>query len=67
VKVRSDGIPKKNKACLVAKGYQQVVGIDFEDTFAPLVKWATIQTIIVLAKMNDWEIKQLDIKTTFLN
>lgn len=47
-----DGLPTKHKACLVAQGNEQIEGLDFSETFAPVVKWKCIQTLIALATHN---------------
>jgi hypothetical protein len=51
----------------VAMGNQQKVGIDYLETFVPVIKWATIRTIVVLAATNHWQIHHMDVRTTFLN
>jgi hypothetical protein len=43
------------------------VRLDFNETFAPIVKWPTICIVVVIASKNHWDIKHLDVKTTFLN
>lgn len=55
------------KARLVARGIEQRSGIDFNDTFAPVVKWSTIRLIIALAAAHGWPITQMDVVTAFLN
>ena len=55
------------KARLVAKGYSQVARVDFNETFAPVAKFITIRCILALGAAMDWEIHQMDVKTTFLN
>jgi hypothetical protein len=52
---------------LVACGCEQRKGIDFEDTFAPIVKWVTIRAIVALATQKRWIICHLEVKMTFLN
>ena len=62
-----DGNVAKRKARLVAKGYSQQYGVDYEDTFAPVVKYQSIRAILSIAAVQNWEIDQLDVKTAFLN
>jgi hypothetical protein len=59
-------IPPRYKARLVAKGYTQSHGLDFQDTYAPVVKHSSLRTILSLVAALDLEITQLDIKTAFL-
>jgi hypothetical protein len=55
------------KARLVAQGYSQVPGIDFNDMYAPVTKMASIQTILALAAYHNHEIHQVDVKNAYLN
>lgn len=68
-KIKNDG--KENtiryRARLVAKGYSQRYGIDYEDTFSPVVRYSTLRTLIALAVEKDLMIDHLDVKTAFLN
>jgi len=52
---------------LVAKGYSQILGIDYMDVFSPVVCLATICTLLALAAVEDWEIQQMDVKGAYLN
>lgn len=55
------------KARLIAKGFTQIPGQDFNHTFAPVARWDSIRTILTIATINDYELQQLDIKTAYLN
>lgn len=55
------------KACLVAKGFTQIPGQDFTFTFAPVTRWDSIRSVLCLAATNDLELRQLDVKTAYLN
>lgn len=55
------------KARLVARGLEQQHGIDYNDTFAPVVRWSTLRTIIAIAAAAGWFISHMDVVTAFLN
>nr|GEU84455.1 retrovirus-related Pol polyprotein from transposon TNT 1-94 [Tanacetum cinerariifolium] len=67
VKLDEYGDVLKNKARLVAKGYRQEEGIDFEESFAPVVHIEAIRIFIANAASKNMTIYQMDVKTTFLN
>ena len=58
---------EKFKARLVAQGYSQVEGLDFQDSFAPTTRMTTICTVIAVAAHKKWPIYQMDVKSAFLN
>nr|GEU30262.1 retrovirus-related Pol polyprotein from transposon TNT 1-94 [Tanacetum cinerariifolium] len=67
VKLDEYGDVLKNKACLVAKGYQQEEGIDFEESFALVARIEAIRIFIANAASRNMTIYQMDVKTAFLN
>ena len=66
-KLKADGSLKKYKARLVAKGFQQTLGIDFIETFSPMVKASTIRIIFTLDVTRGWDVQQVNISNVFLN
>ena len=67
LKCKSDGSLDRYKARLVARGYTQTYGIDYQETFAPVAKMNTIRILISLAVNLDWPLNQYDIKNAFLH
>jgi hypothetical protein len=66
-KMNAEGKVEKYKARLVAKGYSQVEGIDFGEIFSPVAKLTSIRFMLSVAAAFDFEIEQMDVKTTFLH
>jgi hypothetical protein len=62
-----DGQVSRYKARLVARGFQQEEGIDYEETFAAVVKPASYRILFAIAAILGWPIHQADVKTAFLN
>src|SRR5208337_744968 len=67
IKKNADGSIAQFKAHLVVKSYQQREGIDYDETFAPIAKFSTIRLLLTIAAIDDIEIWQMDVVTTFLN
>jgi hypothetical protein len=61
--VKSDG---RKKAHFVAKGFTQIYGIDFEETFSPVARFKTVRLLLSIAALEDWDIEVLDVKMAFL-
>nr|GEU60368.1 ribonuclease H-like domain-containing protein [Tanacetum cinerariifolium] len=66
IKCKSDGEVDRFKARVVAKGFGQKEGLDYEETFSPVVKMGTIRCFLSLVVQNEWDIYQMDINNAFL-
>ena len=62
-----NGIIIRNKARLVAQGYNQQEGIDYEETFAPVARLEAIRMLLVFACHKNFILYQMDVKSSFLN
>jgi hypothetical protein len=67
IKYAVDGSIEKHKAHFVVRGFFQVEGIDYDETFAPIARYTSIQSIMAIAIEMGWKIHQMDVKTAFLN
>ena len=67
VKLDGDNNPIRWKARVVAKGFQQVYGVDYMETFAPVAKLKSIKLVLAITAQLDLELMQLDFDTAFLN
>jgi hypothetical protein len=67
LKHASYDIIKKYKARFVARGFSQFEGVDYDETFAPVVRYTSIRVVISIAAEMGWKIHQMDVKTAFLN
>jgi hypothetical protein len=61
------GVVTRNKAQLVAKGYAQVAGLDFEETFAPMARLESNRILLAYAAHHSFRLFQMDVKSAFLN
>jgi hypothetical protein len=66
-RVQADGQVSRYKSRLVSKGFQQVHGIDYDETFAPVVKMDSICLALSIAAAKGWEVHQMDVKNAFLH
>lgn len=68
-KVKRDlaGNVMKHKVKLVAKGYAQIQGVDYDEVFAPVARMETVRLLLALAAQGEWEVHHMDVKSAFLN
>ncbi|GKA46491.1 retrovirus-related pol polyprotein from transposon TNT 1-94 [Tanacetum coccineum] len=66
-KLDENGIISRNKARLVAQGYNQQEGIDYDETYAPVARFGSIRILLAIAGANDFKLYQMDVKSAFLN
>ena len=67
IKKNSRGEVTRHNARLVAKGYSQRYGIDYEEVFTPVARFESIRVLMALAAQGRWELHHLDVKSAFLN
>jgi hypothetical protein len=66
-KQHEHGVVTRNKVWHVAKGYSQVRGLDFDETFAPVARLELIHVLLVYATQHGFKLYQMDVKSAFLN
>ena len=67
VKHTSDGKVERFKGRPVAKAYAQKYGIDYEETFSPVVRFSSIRSLLAFAVQNDMMVHQMDVVSAFLH
>jgi hypothetical protein len=66
-KFRADGTFDRYKARWVLRGFTQRPDVDYDETFSPVVKPATVRTVLATVVSHNWPIQQLDVKNAFLH
>ena len=66
-KVDANGDVERFKARLVAQGFNQKYGLDYEETFSPVVRFESIRSVIALGAQHNLHFHQMDVFTAFLN
>ena len=66
VKRNADGTVQRFMGRLVAQEYTQSPGIDYDEVFAPVVRYTSIRPLLAVANICNWEIHQMDVKAAFL-
>jgi hypothetical protein len=67
VKRKADDTVERHKARLVAKGFHQQFGVDYDETYSPVIKPTTVRTVLSLAISSSWCLRQIDIQNAFLH
>ncbi len=67
LKFDSTGNISRYKARFVCKGYTQTAGVDYFETFAPVVNATSLRILLAMAARNNWDVLHMDVKTAFLN
>ena len=67
IKTRSNGSIKCYKTRLVAKGFTQEYGIDYEETFALVARISSVRALLAVAAASKWDLFKMDVKNVFLN
>ena len=67
IKTKADGSVERYKARLIAKGFTQEYGINYEETLDPIARLTSIRCLIVVAVVRRWPLYQMDVKNSFLN
>jgi Reverse transcriptase (RNA-dependent DNA polymerase) len=66
-KINPQGNVERHKARLVVKRYQQKVGIDYDEVFAPVARMDIIRLLISQVAQSEWPVHQMNVKSAFLN
>lgn len=67
VKRNENGDVVRHKAHLLAKGYVQHAGVDFDEVFAPVARLESVRLMVALAAHKGWQVHHMDVKSAFLN
>ena len=67
IKHGADGSIEKYNTRFVARGFSQIEGVDYDETFSPMARYTSIRSIIAITSAMGWKLYQIDVKTSFLN
>jgi hypothetical protein len=67
IKLKADGSIERFKARPVAQGFTQQYGIDFKETYSPVIRGATFRWLLAMATLHNWDMRMLDVTAAYLN
>lgn len=67
IKYTSTRVAERLEGHLAVHGNWQVTGIHYNETFAPMAKMGTVRTLLAVAAIRNWELRQMDVHNTFLH
>ena len=67
MKCKADGSVERHKARLVAKSFHQLSGVDYDETYSPVIKPTMVRIMLSIAISSGWSLRQIDIQNAFLH
>ena len=67
IKTASDGLPRLYKARMVARGFSQIKGLEYDESFSPVAPYTAVRALLVIAAANGWHAHATDFTQAYLN